>query len=1065
MLKVFLTLTMFAAACFAQVDTGTIVGTITDASGAAMAGIAVTITNTATGIKTAAMTGERGQFVSPPLRPGPYTVAVEAPGFKRSVTELTLNLNDRAAANMVLQLGAASEQVTVTAEAPLLQSESATVSTLQDEESIQGLPMNTRNINQLFAIAPGVVPGDTQSTSVALTAVRGDTQNSVNGLSFRSNRFLVDGLDNSENHNGRGIMMYPPVDAIMEFRVQTSSANAEFGRGGGGAINLYYKTGSNEIHGNMFEFLRNSALDARNYFATGTTTPPFRMNQFGATLGGPIKKNSTFFFFSYDGQQRRQALTYNPNVPLPAYKTGDFSSIKNKIYDPLTQTGTGNAVTRSVFAGNIVPANRIDKVGKTVIALYPDPNGAGTTNNYTSNPSQSNSANSFDVKIDPRLSPRDQTFFRYSHHNSEQNVPGPLPLPAVGGANAYASSKYPMQQFVGSYTRTVTSTQVNEFRAGVTRLRIDSLNPNYGNNVSDQVGIPGVNAGADPTHSGLTQITLSGFQNLGDPPNAPAIIVSENYQINDNYTAIKGNHTIKFGGEFTRRHYNLFQFTSTHGTLSFGPVYTTNPSSASGTGYSLADLLLGKPASGNIDFANGTRGYRRKEFGLYVQDTWKVTPSLTLNYGLRYDLFLGYPWSEVAGRMTNFRSDLGQVFLAGTPQIPWASGAHTNLTNFGPRLGISYKLTRQTVLRGGYGLFYSADAISGQNLGGANPPFVGAYSFSNNSLDFPGARPLSAGFANLALATGSSAISGIDPYFKTPMAQQWNVGIQQGVGKTVAFTLSYVGTTGKHLMVTPDVNQPIPGAGAVAARRPYPAFSGISIYHAEGASIYHSLQATATKRLATGFNLQMNYTYAHAIDTGDFQSVPQNSSNLRAERGSSSSDLRHRVVVTWIYSLPFLRKNRYLGGWQLSGLSNMYTGTPFTPTSSTNTLNIGSSTQRPDRIASGVLDNPTVQRWFDIGAFATPAQYRFGNSGRNILYGPGTMQFDAALMKNFILREGKPWRAQFRAEAFNIANTPQLNNPNASIGSNGAGIISNAGSPATFQRTSRQIQFALKLYW
>ncbi len=1065
MIKSILTLMLFVAACFAQVDTGTIVGTLTDASGAAMAGIGVTITNTATGIKSTAVSGERGQFVSPPLRPGPYTVSAEAPGFKRSVTELTLNLNDRAAANMVLQLGAASEQVTVTAEAPLLQSETATVSTLQDEESIQSLPMNTRNVNQLFSIAPGVVPSNTQASSVALTSVRGDTQNSVNGLSFRSNRFLVDGLDNSENHNGRGIMMYPPVDAIMEFRVQTSSANAEFGRGGGGAINLYYKTGSNEIHGNMFEFLRNSALDAKNYFTTAAATPPFRMNQFGATLGGPIKKNSTFFFFSYDGQQRRQALTYNVNVPLPDYKNGDFSSYRNKMYDPLTQTGTGNAVTRSVFPGNIIPANRIDKVGKAVISLYPDPNGGGTTNNYNTNPSQSNSSNNFDVKIDPRLSPRDQMFFRYSKHSADQSVPGPLPLPAVGGANTYASSKFPMQQFVGSYTRTVTSTQVNEFRAGVTRLRIDSLNPNYGNNVSDQVGIPGVNAGSDPTHSGLTQITLSGFQNLGDPPNAPAIIVSENYQINDNYTMIKGNHTFKFGGEFTRRRYNLFQFTSTHGTLAFGPVYTTNPASPSGTGLSLADLLLGKPASGNIDFANGTRGYRRKEFSAYVQDTWKVTPALTLNYGLRYDLFLGYPWSEVAGRMTNFRSDLGKVFLAGTPEIPWANGAHTNHTNFGPRLGISYKVTAKTVLRGGYGLFYSADAISGQNLGGANPPFVGAYSFSNNQLDFSGARPISAGFANLALATGSSAISGIDPYFKTPMAQQWNAGIQQGLGKSAAFTLSYVGTTGKHLMVTPDINQPTPGPGSVASRRPYPAFSGISIYHAEGASIYHSLQATATKRLTSGLNLQMNYTYAHAIDNGDFQSVPQDSNNLRAERGNGSADLRHRVVITGLYSIPFFSKNRYLGGWQLSGLSNMYTGTTFTPASSINTLNIGSSTQRPDRIGSGVADNPTVQRWFDIAAFATPAQYRFGNSGRNILFGPGTRQFDAALMKNFILREGKPWRVQFRGEAFNITNTPQLNNPNSNIGSNGAGIISNAGSPATFQRTSRQIQVALKLYW
>ena len=1068
MLKPFLLLTLCLAPGFAQVDTGTITGTLTDSSGAAVAAIAVTITNTATGIQASAVTSARGQFVSPPLRPGSYTVSAEAPGFKKSVTELTLSLNDRAVADMVLQIGAASEQVTVKATAPMLQSESATVSNIQDEEAIQGIPMNTRNMNQLISLMPGVVPANTQASSVALTSVRGDTQNSVNGLSFRSNRFLVDGLDNSENHNGRGIMMYPPVDAIMEFGVQTSSANAEFGRGGGGAINVYYKTGSNNIHGNMFEFLRNSALDAKNYFATGATTPPFRMNQYGATLGGPIKKNSTFFFFSYDGQQRRQALTYTVSVPIDAFKAGDFSASKSKIYDPLTTTpANGNTYTRAAIPGNIIPASRLDKVGRALMNLYPAPNGAGQSGNYTSNPAQSLGSNSFDLKIDPRLSPSDQTFFRYSNHSSDQDVPGSLPLPAVGGNNSYALSRYPMQQFVASYTRTVNATQVNEFRTGITRLRIESRQPNWGNNVADQVGIPGVNSASDPTHSGLSQIALSGFQSLGDPSNSPAIIVSENYQVNDNYTAIKGSHTFKFGGEFTRRHYNLFQYTATHGILSFGPIYTTNPASPSGTGISLADMLLGVPQSGNIDYADGTRGYRRKELSGYAQDTWKVTPSLTLNYGLRYDLFLGYPWSEVAGRMTNFRSDLGNVFVVGSPEIPWKSGTRTNFMNFGPRAGLSYKLTPRTVVRSGWGVFYSADQISGQNLGGSNPPFVGSFAFNNNQFDFAGARPLSQGFqrpANLVFTSAGAALSGIDPYFKTPRAMQWNAGIQQSLDKTTVLTVSYVGTTGKHLMVTPDINQPTPGPGAIAPRRPYPLFNSVSIYHAEGSSIYHSLQATANKRMSSNLNFLISYTWAHAIDNGDFQSVPQDRNNLRAERGSGASDLRQRLVVSWTYALPLLKRNRWLGGWQLNGLGNMYTGTAFTPTSSINTLN-ASGTQRPDRIGTGVIENPTVQRYFDIAAFTTPAPYQFGNSGRNILYGPGTLQFDAAAMKNFYLRENTAWRVQFRAEAFNLTNSPQLNNPNANIGSNGAGQITSAGSPATFQRTSRQIQFALKLYW
>jgi len=1053
--------------CLAQVDTGEITGTLTDSSGGVLSGVQVSIVNTATGAKTNAVTSARGQFVSPPLRPGTYSVTAEAPGFRKSVTTVTLGLNERVEANMALQLGLASEEVTIKSDAPLLQSESSTVGGVVDEQAIQDLPMNVRNINELVGLAPGVVPGDTQSATVALTSVRGETANSVNGLTFRSNRYLVDGIDNSDNHNGRGIVLYPPVDAILEFGVQTSSMNAEFGRGGGGAINVYYKTGSNQIHGDVFEYLRNSALDARNFFATTPSTPPFRMNQFGGTVGGPIRRNKAFYFFSYEGQRRRQAQPYNVSVPLPAYKTGDFSSYKNKIYDPLTTVPSGNSYTRTPFAGNIIPASRIDKVGQALINLYPNPNEPGTSANYATNPSQSLDSNAFDIKVDPSLGPRDQTFFRYSHHGADQVVPGSLPLPAVGGNNNYASSRYPLQQFVASYTHTISPNMVNEFRAGFTRLRIESLPLNSGKNISDALGIPGVNQGSDPTHSGLSQFTLSGFQSLGDAANAPAILVSENYQENDNLTWTKGNHTFKFGGEVTRRHYNWFQYTATHGLMGFGPTYTTQPSAPTNTGLSLADLLLGAPTSGSIDNADGTRGYRRTELGVYAQDTWRITQSLTLNYGVRYDLFLGYPWSEVAGRLTNFRTDLGNAFVVGSQQVPQASGTHTNYKDFGPRLGISYKLAKKTLLRMGGGMFYSADQISAQNLGGANPPFVGSFAFTNSQSDFLGARPLSAGFTrpgNLVFSTAGANLYGIDPNFKTPYAFQWNAGIQRSVSQSTVVTVSYVGTTGKHLMVTPDINQPTPGPGAIAARRPYPNFGSVSIFQAEGSSIYHSLQVTALKRLSHNLNFQTSYTYSHAIDNGDFQSVPQDRTNLAAERGNGVADLRHRLVVSWTYSLPFLTHNRYLGGWQISGLANFYTGTPFTPTSSINTLN-ATGTQRANRIGSGALANPTVQEYFNIADFTTPATYKFGNSGRDILFGPGTKQVDASALKNFYFRDDRRWRLQFRAELFNITNTPQLNNPNASIGGNGAGQITTAGSPATFQRTSREIQFALKLYW
>src|SRR5581483_8152952 len=515
----------------------------------------------------------------------------------------------------------------------------------------------------MITLGTGVAPASTQSSSVALTAIRGVTDNSVNGFTFRSNRYLVDGIDNSENHNGRGLMLYPPVDAIMEVRVQTSVASAEFGRGGGGSINVYYKSGTNEVHGNVFEYLRNSAFDARNFFANTPSTPPFRMNQFGGTLGGPIRRNRTFYFFSYEGERRRQALNYDVAVPLAAFKTGDFSAHPNRIYDPLT-TGPGNNPTRDPFPNNTIPANRIDPVGRALINLYPDPNLPGLAGNYVSNPSQSLNRNTFDIKLDHSFSSRDQTFFRYSHHSGDQNVPGSLPLPAVGplGTSAGAGdTTFPAQQIVASYTRTLSPDQVNEFRAGFTRLRIDSLQPNYGRNVDDEVGIPGINS-KDARVSGLSLITLSGYQTIGDPTQDLSIIVSENYQFNDTFSRVQGNHTLKFGGELARRHYNLFLGNSLRGSYNFGPIYTTNPASAARTGISLADLLLGTPASGSIDYVTGTKGFRRSEFALFAHDTWKVTPALTLNYGLRYEVYLAYPYTEVANRMSEFRTDLGNVF-------------------------------------------------------------------------------------------------------------------------------------------------------------------------------------------------------------------------------------------------------------------------------------------------------------------------------------------------------------------------------------------------------------------
>jgi hypothetical protein len=708
---------LFAGCLAGQVDTGMVAGTLHDPSGAVLMGATVLIKNQDTGLEVKVASNALGQYVSPPLRPGPYTVAVELAGFRRTVTSLTLSLNQRAVVDLVLPVGAIEQQVTVEARAPLLESETSTVGNLRDERSVRELPLNTRNFNQLVGLTTGVVPAQTQAGSPALTAIRGTTANSVNGLGFRSNHFLVDGLDNSENHNGQGILIYPPVDAIQEFRVQTSVANAEFGRGGGGTINVSYRSGTRNLHGNLFEFFRNSALDAKNFFDGPGKIAPFRFNQFGGTLGGPVLlpggfnrgRNKTFFFTSFEGVRNRQAQTYLVSVPIADFKRGNFALHPNRIFDPLTSRPSGALLARDPFPGNAIPANRIDPIGQKVANLYPDSNRPGIAANYGTNPPQPTTGNNFDVKLDQNFSPRDQAFFRFSRHRFQQDIPGSLPAPAIGNTAA-SQSRYPLHQFVVSYTRTLAPNKINEFRAGVTRLRIEARNPNWGRNVSEEIGIPGVNVKDDLLTSGLTRIG-AGFEGIGDSGGRPALIVSENYQWSDSLTWVRGAHTFKFGGEIGRRRYNLFQYNDLHGTINFGTLYTSNPVAPSGTGISFAEALLGVPSNGVIAYVTGTRGYRRTEYAGFAQDTWKLTNALTLNLGIRYEVYAAFPWTEVGNRMSYFVPRLNNVAVVGSAELPYASGTQTDNNNIGPRAGLAYKLGARTVLRGGYGLFYSAEAI------------------------------------------------------------------------------------------------------------------------------------------------------------------------------------------------------------------------------------------------------------------------------------------------------------------------------------------------------------------
>ncbi len=1075
-----------AGAAMAQVDTGTIAGTLKDPAGAVLAGAAVTIRDEARGLETKLATNALGLYVSPPLAPGPYHIAAEMTGFRRTVTSITLALNQRAVVDLTLPVGAIEQEITVTAEAPLLESETATVGSLRTEQAIKEMPLNGRNFAQLLGLATGVVPAQTQSQGLALTAIRGTTANAVNGAGFRANRFLFDGPATTENHNGQGILIHPPLEAIQEFSIQSSVAAAEFGRGGGN-INIRLRSGTRDLGGTLFEFLRNSSLDAKNFFDPPGKIAPFRMNQFGGVIGGPVLlpggynrgRDKTFFFFDYEGIRVRQAQTFLSTIPTAAFKRGDFSASPNRIFSPATARPTPQGVERDPYPNNAIPASQHDAVGRNLLQFYPDPNLSGITSNYLANPSQSTTSNNWDLKMDQNFSPRDQAFFRFSRHRTGQSIPGSLPAPAWGNTAA-GLSRFPLHQFVMSLTHTFSPSLVNEARAGMGRLFIDSRHPNYGVNVADQAGIRGLNGGDDVLRSGLPQINVTGFQVMGDSGFRPALIISENWQYSDNLSWFSGPHSLRFGVEYLRRRYNLLQTTAAHGIYNFTGVFTQNLITSARTGVAAADLLLGTPANGNINALAGMRGYRRPELFLFAQDSWKLTSALTLSLGLRYEIFQGYPWMEVHDRMANFLPHLGRVVVVNTSELPQRSGTTTDRNNFGPRAGLAWKLDRRTVLRAAYGVFYQAEPIPETNLPGVNPPFTGSVGFANNREDFARARRVGEGFPlpqTTVYPTEGAALFSAEREFSIPYTQQWNLGLQRQLANQVLVSVSYVGTKGTSLILAPDINQARPGPGAVDPRRPYPRFQTINEASSSGSSIYHSLQVSGEKRFGRGLSFLLSYTWAHALDNGGFIGGRQDLLNLRGERGNGEADLRHRLISSWTWALPAGRGRRFLtdargltqallGGWQLNGIQSFYGGLPSTPSSAINTLN-GSGGQRADRIGQGTLPRSerTLGRYFDIAAFATPGQFLFGNSGRNILQGPGTAQFDFSAFKNLYLHQDQRYYAQFRGEFFNLFNTPQFNNPASGIGNPTAGQITSAGSKPTLQRTSRQIQLALKLFF
>jgi hypothetical protein len=1080
------------------VETGTITGVVRDNSGAVIAKAHVSIRNAATGLSSNTVTDSQGLYVSPPLDPGNYAVEFEAPGFGKVRENVRLEVGQRVAADAVLTVGSADTQtVTVEATNELLESETSTVSNLRTEEAVKDLPLNGRNFAELLGLGAGVLPAQTQIVSIPYTQQRGPSSYAFNGLRYQENRLLLDGIGDNENHNGLAVVIFPPIDAVQEFSEETTDADARYGRGNAGTINLVYKSGTNHYHGELFEFLRNSALDARNYFDTAGK-PGFRMNEFGGTFGGPLfsrKDPKTFFFADYSGQRTRQGLTYVDTVPdFTLTPTGyDFSAYSQAIKNPTTGVP---------YVNNFIPLTDVNQTGANILNFlqkYASPNiaGATTANNFLFNPERSVTEDAFDVKVDHRFSDADNAFIRYSQARDSIAQPGILPVPLVGDVIC-GPAQDPAHQAVISETHIFTPTTINTARFGWSRFFVYAENWDAGLNLPTQLGIPGVEVAGNPASDGLPVMTFAGDSPIGDAGNSPTHIGTNNYQWDDNVNLVRGKHSLDVGFELVRLEYNMFQTGDEHGLFSFGTVYS---------GLAWSDLLFGAPKTGVYAFPNGNNGFgfRQTDLSFYAQDNYKVNSRLTLNLGVRYENFLGWPWTEVENRMYNFVPSLSttQLFQVGTNGVP-GSGLSGNNLNFMPRVGFAFKLTEKTVIHAGYGIYYSAPNVTNSDGLSNNAPAIDYWAFNNSSTYGAAASNgtpfnfASDGFVHTPATNASALPAGLpvyaqNPNAKTPYSEQWHLTIQRQIVPTTTVSVAYVGTHGVHLDDLVDINAGSPGTTNVTLNRPYPFFAQIFQLQTNMISNYNAVQVTAERR-ARNLSFLASYTYSHALDentnspgTNNATGDAMNPYNLRAEYGDSDLNVPNRFVASANYQFPFEASGKWkpvVQGWQVNAILQYFDGLPFSVNSSTGVGDgLTPRAQLVPGYGNGALPDSkrNLQEWFNTSAFVSIpltgslANGQWGNSGRNILQGPGTKNVDFSVFKNFQVAESKT--LQIRGEFFNLFNTPQFNNPSAvaptpsptsttlvpNITAGSAyGTIASAGSPTTFQRISREIQLAAK---
>ena len=1036
----------------AQTHRASVRGTIYDSNQAVVPGASITITNVDTRESRTTTSGDNGEYGVSSLLPGRYQFEIERAGFVKQSMSIELLVNEIQRHDVTLNPAGPTSHAPV-AEEMILNKDSASLGTVIENRQITSLPLDGRNFYELSLLVPGAVPPAQGSAG----SVRGDFAFSVNGAREDANNFLLDGVYNIDPKlNTFGVR--PSVDAIREFEMLTSTYDASFGRNPGAQVNVVLNSGTNEFHGSLFEFHRNAALDARNFFAPANEPKPkYLRNQFGGAIGGPIIRDRTFFFADYEGTRSREGITRITNVPTAEERVGNFS---NSFFGVPTNPFTGMP-----FEGGVIPEFFQNSVGRAIAALYPLPNRNVPFQNFVSSPTLRDDNDSFDVRVDNHLTARTQLAFRYSFGDRDLFEPftGPS-FSAVPGFGDFVKRR--SQNAMVAFTWVATPNLVNETRGAFSRVA--SSVRQEGSVLNSEVGLPTISP--RERDLGLSFITITGFSPLGDEGNNPQKSVTNVYQFLNNASYVRGNHMFKFGADIRFSQQNAFRDVESRGRLQFSPFFPF-------TGNALADMLLGFPLLTSVARVDNPQQIRTESYNFFINDSWRVTPRLTLTAGLRYEY--NSPPVDAEDRATVFDLNTRQIVPVGTNGVP-RSGFDADKNNIAPRVGFAWSFREATVLRGGYGVYYDQSPLAPTESLYFNSPF-----FDNNIFfSLPG-LPLTLNdpFPSFFPFPLPDSALAIQRDLRTGYMQHWNFNIEHEIGNTSVLEVAYVGSKGTKLLTARDINQPQPQVlppGLPFVPRPDPRFDDIDLLESRGNSTYNALQARFQQRLYHGLTSLVSYTWSKSIDDASnfFSSAgdpnfPQNSYDVAAERGRSNFDVRHRLSLSYSYALPFGRGRTYLSrnegwvstvlsGWETHGIVTVQSGRPFTVALLPEIDNSGTgrsilgfgANDRPNVVGNPEISNRTPERWFNTAAFAFPAPGTFGNAGRNILDGPGFQNVNASLTKNTNFTEGVI--LQFRAEVFNLFNPPNFNLPDTFLGSPTFGRISSARDP-------RHIQFGLKL--